>query len=138
MYELDPAYLTALAEQFGFLGAFLGGVSATFMVTLLTLAAPGRAARIAIALSAVAAVSFIVTAALSMPVIARGHPAAPDFVAAVSSDFERTVVSLSFAIGILSLLAAIGAGGWMRSRFLGVVTSVLAIAAAVPIIISSS
>ena len=134
--ELDPAYMTALSRQFGFLGAFLGGVSATFFVTLLTLSKPSAAARWSMGLSATAAVAFIVTASLSMTMIAANHPQAPGFVAEDANEFEQLAMAIGFAIGIYSLLGAIGTSGWMRTRTLGFVTTTVAAIAAIPITIS--
>ncbi len=131
--ELHPEYLAALARQFGFLGAFLGGVSATLFVTLLTLAKPSRVVRWAIGLAAVAAVAFIVTAYMSVGVIANSHPNAPPQMAGNSIVIVQVTMSLSFAIGSLALLAAIGVSGWSRSRVLGIVTSVVAFLGAVPL-----
>ncbi|MGB3167588.1 MAG: hypothetical protein WBA68_12520 [Alteraurantiacibacter sp.] len=38
MTKLNPEYFTVLAQQSGFLGTFLGGVSATIFVTMMTMA----------------------------------------------------------------------------------------------------
>lgn len=131
--ELHPEYLSALARQFGFLGAFLGGVSATLFVTLLTLAKPSRVVRWAIGLAALAAVAFIVTAYMSVGVIANSHPNAPPQMAGNSVLAVQVAMSLSFGIGSLALLAAIGVSGWSRSKALGIVTSIVAFLGAVPL-----
>ncbi len=134
MLELHPEYLAALARQFGFLGAFLGGVSATLFVTLLTLAKPSRVVRWAIGLAAVAAAAFIVTAYMSVGVIAQSHPNAPDMVAAGPRTIVQVGMSLSFAIGTFALLGAIGVSGWSRSKTLGYVTTAVAVLAALPLL----
>ncbi|WP_298303061.1 hypothetical protein [uncultured Erythrobacter sp.] len=131
--ELHPEYLAALARQFGFLGAFLGGVSATLFVTLLTMAKPGKVVRWAIGLAAVAAVAFIVTAYMSVGVIANSHPNAPSEMAGNSIVAVQLGMSLSFGVGSLALLAAIGVSGWSRSRLLGIVTSIVAFLGAIPL-----
>lgn len=131
--ELHPEYLAALARQFGFLGAFLGGISATLFVTLLTLAKPGKVVRWAIGLAAVAAVAFIVTAYMSVGVIANSHPNAPPQMAGNSVIAVQVGMSLSFGVGSLALLAAIGVSGWSRSKALGIVTSTVAFLGAIPL-----
>ncbi|MEL7196945.1 MAG: hypothetical protein AAGL10_01400 [Pseudomonadota bacterium] len=133
--ELHPEYLSALAQQFGFLGAFLGGVSATIFVTLLTLAKPSSIVRWAIGLAALGAVSFIITAYMSVGVIANSHPNAPPEMAGGSLVAVQVIMSLSFMIGSLALLAAIGVSGWSRSKPLGIITSVVAALGAVPLIL---
>lgn len=134
--ELDPAYLSTLAQNFGFLGAFLGGVSATVCVTLLTLTQPSNPSRWAVGLAALAAEGFIVTAALSMTVVAQSHPQAPAFIARQASSFERLGLVFAFTIGVYSLLAAIGVSGWIRSRVLGMCMTAIALAAAIPITVN--
>lgn len=131
--ELHPEYLGALARKFGFLGAFLGGISATLFVTLLTLAKPGKVVRWAIGLAAVAAVAFIVTAYMSVGVIANSHPNAPPQMADNSIIAVQIGMSLSFGLGSLALLAAIGVSGWSRSKALGTVTSIAAFLGAIPL-----
>ncbi|MEM1051897.1 MAG: hypothetical protein AAGI28_07365 [Pseudomonadota bacterium] len=132
--ELHPEYLTDLAKQFGFLGAFLGGVSATLFVTLLTLAEQTRIVRWAIGLAAVGATSFVVTAYMSVGVIANSHPNAPPQIDESALLAVRLLMTISFAIGTLSLLAAIGVSGWSRSKVLGWITSIAAFLAATPLL----
>ncbi|WP_379550109.1 hypothetical protein [Qipengyuania sp. DGS5-3] len=133
--ELHPEYLAALAQQFGFLGAFLGGVSATLFVTLLTLAKPSVVVRWSIGLAAVAAAAFIVTAYMSVGVIAQSHPHAPEVVIEDGGRSVQAVMVLTFAIGTFALLGAIGASGWSRSKVLGYVTTSVALLAAIPLIL---
>ncbi|NQX96211.1 MAG: hypothetical protein HRT64_15070 [Erythrobacter sp.] len=133
--ELHPEYLADLARQFGFLGAFLGGVSATLFVTLLTLAEPSKVVRWAIGLAAVAACAFIVTAYMSVGVIANSHPKAPPQMEGTSIGAVQILMTISFAIGSFSLLGAIGVSGWSRSRRLGIITSIVAFLGAVPLLL---
>ena len=133
LLELHPDYLTALAGHFGFLGAFLGGVAATFFVTLLTLGQPSTVERAALALGAVAALAFIVTASMSVDVVATSHPNAPAGVASKANPFPQVAMALSFFVGITTLLAAIGVSGWSRSRKLGILTTGAALIAAIPV-----
>ncbi|MEO1220134.1 MAG: hypothetical protein AAFY42_02120 [Pseudomonadota bacterium] len=133
--ELHPEFLAALARQFGFLGAFLGGVSATLFVTLLTLAKPSNLVRWSIGLAAVAACAFIVTAYMSVGVIANSHPMRPEQMAETPLVLPRLIMTVSFLLGTVSLLGAIGASGWSRSRLLGIITTTAALLAAVPLLI---
>ena len=134
--ELAPEYLAATARQYGFLGAFLGGVAATFCATMLTLAKPSRSARWSIGLSSVAAVAFIVVAILSVTIVARNHPLAPELIGERSTVFQQAILVLSFTIGGFALLSAIGVAGWTRSKPLGIVTSSAALIAAIPIFLT--
>ena len=126
MIELDPAYQMALAEMMMGICSFMGGFSATIFVTLLTLAKPGLFARIAIGASAFAAVAFIscLTAAVSMTFAL--HPAAPSTVRDAPLAGMQIMLAVSFILGIAAMLASIGVAGWIRSRALGIFTSVVA------------
>ncbi|MEP3421085.1 MAG: hypothetical protein ABJN35_05080 [Erythrobacter sp.] len=134
MTELEPEYLLALAQQFGFLGAFLGGVSATLFVTLLTLAKPSLLVRWSIGSAALGASCFIITAYMSVGVIAQNHPLSPRAPIESSDGYVPTLMYLSFVIGVFSLLAAIGVSGWTRSKPLGYVTTAVAGLAALPLL----
>lgn len=138
MTDMEPEYLLALAQQFGFLGAFLGGVSTTLFVTLLTLAKPSLLVRFSIGLAALGAGSFIITAYMSVGVIAQNHPFSPRKLSESSGEnlaaFAQMGMSLSFVIGIFALLAAIGISGWTRSKPLGLVTTAVAVLAALPLL----
>lgn len=131
--ELHPEYLTALARQFGFLGAFLGGMSMALFVTLLTLAKPSKVVRWAIGLAAFAAAAFIVTAYMSVGVIANSHPHAPPQMAGNSITAIQVLMSVSFGLGSLALLGSLGVSGWSRSKPLGIVTTIAACLAAIPL-----
>jgi len=135
MTELHPEYLAALARQFGFLGAFLGGVSATLFVTLLTLAKPSKVVRWSIGLAAVGAVAFILAAYMSVGVIAQSHPKAPAMVLDSTPWAAQIGMVVSFSLGTFALLAAIGVSGWSRSKVLGYVTTLAALLAAIPIVL---
>ena len=126
MTQIPPEYLLAMAEQISFLSSFLGGFSATVFVTLLTLAKPGRAARLAIGLSALAAVSFIMAVVATTTLIFTLHPAAPASVADNPVEALRLQMAGFFLLGIVGLLGAIGASGWIRSKGLGVITTIMA------------
>ncbi|MFZ5749320.1 MAG: hypothetical protein ACOY45_16885 [Pseudomonadota bacterium] len=85
-----------------------------------------RVATATIALSAVAAICFIVTVAASTGLIATMHPEAPVSVAGHDPSLLRAMMALLFLLGLVSLLESVGAGGWIRSRMTGWATSAAA------------
>ncbi|MEM7779968.1 MAG: hypothetical protein AAF697_06215 [Pseudomonadota bacterium] len=128
--DFSPAYVNALAGQFGFLGAFLGAISMTLFVTLLTLAKPALTMRISIGLAGFASLAFIVTAFYSAGVFSVSHPEAPGLSQPETIVFNFASVIVSFTLGIYALLGAIGTSGWSRSKPLGIALSVMAFVAA--------
>ena len=47
------------------------------------------------------------------------HPDAPHRLAPLSTGWPRALMSLSFALGILSLLLGVACSGWLHSRRVG-------------------
>jgi hypothetical protein len=128
MVVLSSAFLGAWAAQIGSLSAFLGGFSATVLVTLLIANNLGRATQWAIVLTALSAVAFVVAAVATTTLVAGSHPDAPAAVArAAAQGPARAMAAVCFALGAYALLAAVGCAGWLRSRPLGFITTGLAI-----------
>jgi hypothetical protein len=125
MQTLSPEYLAEIGRQLAFLSAFLGGFAATFLGTLLT-AAPGRRqACWAAGSAAVAAAAFVVTviSATALAIVLNpGAPAGMSSAAAITR--ARGIAGLSFIVGIYSMLLSLGLSGWIRSRALGMTTSI--------------
>lgn len=134
MNDMEPEYLLALAQQFGFLGAFLGGVSTTLFITLLTLAKPSVLVRWSIGFAALGAACFIITAYMSVGVVAQNHPLSGRLPSEGSGALTQMGMSVSFVVGVFALLAAIGVSGWTRSKPLGCVTTAVASLAALPLL----
>lgn len=134
MEQLSPAYIGALASQLAALSAFLGGFAATFLATLLTLGHQSRLMTTTIGLAVTSAVTFIVTVVAATMLTAITHPAAPPFMATVVTSRPRTIMSVGFVLGSLSLLASLGCSGWTRSRTIGMTTTIAAVAGAVLIV----
>lgn len=126
MQTLAPAYLSALATQLGGLSAFLGGFAATFLGTLLALGGRSRTASVAIGFAAAASAAFIVCVVASTALVAVLHAEAPQAARAVGTDGARTILTLSFVLGLYTLLTSLGLSGWSRSRSTGLTTSIAA------------
>lgn len=125
-----------MADYYGYLAsisAVLGGFALTFVGVLLS-APEGRAVLWTTCCAAFATALFTVTAlgwALGASALAAD--------AATSADRGRDFVlgygathrwlSMAFIAGILAFLASLGIAGWIRSRKLGLFTSVVAIGA---------
>lgn len=126
MDQISTAYVASAAIQLGSISAFLGGFAATFLATLLIVRHRSRAAAATIGLSAAAAVGFIVCVVGSTSVSAGLHPEAPG--GAGTREYlarAEALMTLGFMVGVLALLAAIAASGWLRSRPMGWTTTLL-------------
>lgn len=132
MQSLPSSYLAEMARQVAFISAFLGGFAATFLATLLVANPTRKSADWSIGCSAVAASCFVVAVIASVTQTVVLHPDAPANVTAGSSiDTARIVGTLGFGFGVYALLGSVGVSGWIRSRRMGLVTSVAAGAGAI-------
>ncbi|MGH8093278.1 MAG: hypothetical protein ACREIF_07395 [Chthoniobacterales bacterium] len=125
-------FFSEIGRQIGFLSAFLGGFAATFLGILLQSPNSRRHVGWAAGAAAVAAASFMVAVIAGTLVVIVLHPGAPPDIAAPEFlPFVRTVILAAFALGIYSNLLSLGLSGWIRSRQLGIVTSLAAFISAV-------
>lgn len=130
MVELNPDYIVAVAEQISFVSAFLGGISATMLVTIVVLTSPKKSVSWIVSTSALAACSLLIAVVASWRLIILLHPQMPFTVDSMLIDVLRAGMLLGYSLGFLSLLASIGLSGWLRSRKTGLITSSIALIAA--------
>ena len=132
MQPLAPEYLAEIGRQLASLSAFLGGFAAAFLGTLLALQTPARQVSWAAGAAAVASAAFTVAVVAATMLAVVLHPSAPGPQSrAAEAGTARVVAALAFCIGMYALLVALGLSGWARSRRLGLVTSCVAVAAAI-------
>lgn len=122
MSPLSAEYLSEAGRQIGFQSAFLGGVSATIFAQLLTLHTPRKVVAWCSMLAAGSAAAFILSVfASSLLVLALR----PD-VGTISPTTRQLTLFLAGApntLGLVLLLATLGVAGWIRSRKLGLATT---------------
>jgi hypothetical protein len=128
---VKPEFLSEIGRQIASLSAFLGGFAATFLGILLQSADSRRRAGWAAGAAAVASVSFMIAViAGTLVAIVLNPDAPPNLATPEFLPWVRTVIFVTFAIGIYANLLSLGLSGWIRSRTLGIVTSVAALIAA--------
>jgi len=133
---MTPEGLADLFRQLAFISALIGGFAFAFLGALLTLSSPRRivgwAAGTALATAAgliVCVVGWTLMAAQLVTTPPEAGSGAFRFPASLNTMHSR--LSLLFIIGMLLFLASLGLSGWVRSRSLGIVSTVLAILAGV-------
>lgn len=130
MDELPAEYMVELANQMAFVGAFLGGFSATFLGTVLAIKEkPKFSATVVVALS-FAASMFIVSVLTLTGLAVVNHPDAGIAQEALSSR-GRILGFGTFMLGMYALLTGIGFSGFLYSRRVGLVTLIIGSASAV-------
>ena len=126
MHQVGTEFVTAVAEQLGFVSAFLGGVSATILVTIVVFVDPKRSVSWMVAASSLAACSLLVAVVASWRLIILLNTT---MASQVSMDMVALLyrsMLLGYGLGFLSLLTCIGLTGWIRSRKLGIITTTMA------------
>ncbi|MEC7471106.1 hypothetical protein SAMN05216361_4274 [Marisediminitalea aggregata] len=131
MSELNPKYIVAVAEQLSFVSAFLGGISATILITIVVFVSSKKSVSWMIAASALAACSLLVAVIASWRLIILLHPELPIAVEPFIIKILWSGMLLGYSLGFLSLLACIGLSGWLRSKRSGLITSGTALVAVV-------
>ena len=112
--------------NFAFLSAFIGGVAATFLATLLMVDPSKRLADWVVGSAALAAGGFIVCVVASVMLTIVLNPDAPNNVNSATSIDTGRIVSMfgfGFVFGLIGLLTSIELSGWLRSRKSGITTS---------------
>ena len=132
MNSNNPEFIAEIARQIAAVSAFLGGFAATFLGILLQSQSPRRTVGCAAGAAAVASALFMIAVVAGTGVALAVNPAAgPNFATAEFVPWARRVFLFSFALGVYSNLLSLGLSGWIRSRWLGIVTSTAALLAAI-------
>ena len=114
MLELPLPYINELAKQLAFISSFLGGFSVTFLGALILSDS-----------TAVSAFAFIITVMAMTQLIMVSTEGYPFKIEQGDLNTSRVIGTLTFMFGVLSLLLTIGLSGWLKSRRLGLITSIL-------------
>jgi len=132
MQPVNAEFLAETGRQIASLSAFLGGFSATFLGILLQSPNSRRHVGWAAGAAAVASASFILAVISGTTLALVMHPGAPpDIVKPTFLPQVRILIIVAFTCGIYSMLLSLGLSGWIRSRQLGIVTSVAALVSAI-------
>jgi len=142
MHPLNAEFLGEAGRQIAFVSAFLGGFAATFLGILLQSPNSRRHVGWAAGAAAVASASFILAVVSGSLLALVVHPGAPPDLAkpTLPAGVEaltplRILMAITFIVGIYSTLLSLGLSGWIRSRQLGIVTSVAAFVSAVIVLL---
>ena len=129
---MKPEFTSEIAKQIASMSAILGGFAATFLGVLLQSSDTRRHVGWAAGAAAVASASFIIAVIAGTLLGLVLNPEAPQkFATPEFTPWALHVMLVSFGIGIYANLLSLGLSGWIRSRALGIVTSVAALIAAI-------
>lgn len=116
--------MNELFRQMAFITAILGGFAITFLSVLLTAPATHRLVNWIVGATTAAATCFVLSAlgsTFSAVIASNSGDSLPSDVEALHEP-----LSLLFLAGTVLLFAVLGMSGWIRSRSLGISTTVIA------------
>jgi hypothetical protein len=120
----NPEFIGEIARQLASVSAFLGGFAATFLGILLQSNSPSRPVAWAAGAASVASAAFMLAVIAGTLLALAVHPGAPaGFAAPQFVPWARQILIVSFGIGIYANLVSLALAGWIRTRWLGLVTS---------------
>ncbi len=137
MTEFNPKYMVAVAEQLSFVSAFLGGISATILVTIVVFTSQKKSVNWIVSSATLAACSLLIAVVASWRLIILLHPEIPITVDLFIINVLWAGMLIGYGLGFLSLLVSIGLSGWLRSRRNGIITSTIALVAIVFFILAT-
>ncbi len=126
METVKASYALTAAEQMSFIGAFLGGISVTLLVTIVVFSSDKKVVNWIVGTSALAACSLLITVIAAMRLIIALHPDLSFVPSPEKMKLLWNGMILAYGVGVLSLIASIGLSGWLRSSRAGIVTCLMA------------
>lgn len=127
--ELKASYVIAVADQLSFVSAFLGGVSATILFSVIIFSSEKKSVSLTIASSALAACSLLVAVIGAWRLSIALHPDLPFTADPNKIEILWNSMIGGYGIGVCSLICSIGLSGWIRSPRSGLITTVIALGA---------
>ncbi len=124
--KLEASYVIAVAEQLSFVSAFLGGVSATILFSVIIFSSEKRIVAFLVATSTLSACSLLVSVISGWRLIIGLHPDLPFTPDPEKINLLWNSLIAGYGLGVNSLILSIGLSGWIRSRRTGLVTSTIA------------
>ncbi len=127
MEPLSLEYLRVLSSQLIFISVFLGGVSAGILGNLITSNKSGKLINVMIFGYAIASTAFIVSVFSMTKTLVMVTPGSPFPKPEVFQSATNPLGVLGFFLGIIALLFMIALSGWLKSKKLGIATSIIAL-----------
>ncbi len=127
MMEIPLSFLKEIANQFIFISVFLGGISASILGTLIVSKNDSRIVKFLMLGTSLSALSFIVAVFAFTKVMILSTPGYPLEVDMNTTIQDRAIGGIAYGVGIFSLIFVIGLSGWMSSKGLGIMTSIMGI-----------
>jgi hypothetical protein len=121
--DLKASYVLAVVEQISFVSAFLGGVSATILFSVVIFTSSKQSVALLVGTSTLSACSLLVSVISGWRLAIGLHPDLPFTPDPTKISLLWKTLIAGYSLGVVSLLISIGLSGWIRSRRSGLITS---------------
>lgn len=137
MTNMPIEYLNALANQFVLIAVFLGGFSATLLGTIISSDHDTKFSKAIIISSSFAALSFVMSVMAMTGLLLQTAEGYPLEILQDKLNQLRLVGAIAFFLGMIGFMISIGLSGWLKSKTLGIITSIFALIAFIIMLIIS-
>ena len=135
MLEITFEYWNKLASQTVTISSLLGGFTIAIIANMLVSELNTKLSKTIMVSSTIAACLFLITVFAMTSVILKTTDGYPIQITETDFRSERLLGTLTFFLGVVSLLVIIALAGWSKSRKLGMFTTVASIATLISIFI---
>lgn len=125
--EISFEYWNKLANQIITISSLLGGFSIAIIANILVSKADTRLVKYIMIVSTLAGSFFLATIFAMTKLLLMTTDGYPFKVQSADLILPRTIGTISFFLGILSLITMISLAGWTKSKRMGVVTTVIGV-----------
>ena len=123
--EVTFEYWNKLATQIIFISSLLGGFSILVIANLLISDLKTRLSKYIMVFATLAASLFLVSIFAWTSVMMMTTVGYPNKIVSSDLNFHRTIGGITFLFGTVSLIAMISSVGWIKSKKMGIVTTVI-------------
>lgn len=137
MIEMTSEYLNELANHFILISALLAGFSIAYIANLIVSKNNSRISNSLLIIATTAASCFLISVfglTKLLQMTTEGYPYEIE-----QNDYElpRKISGATFMIGIIALSALIALSGWMKSKTIGIVTTIIGISTLIIVLMVS-
>jgi hypothetical protein len=130
--------MLAVADQLALVSTFLGGVSATILITVVIFSSTKKSTSVLVAFSSAAACCLLLAVISAWRLTIALHPDIPVMVTDGKIMVLWRLMIIAYIIGFVSLISALGASGWIKSKPMGLFTTATAAVTLILFVVTST
>lgn len=137
MIEMTSEYLNELANHFILISALLAGFSIAYIANLIVSKNNSRISNSLLIIATIAASCFLISVFGLTKLLQMTTEGYPYEIEQNEYELPRKISGATFMIGIIALSALIALSGWMKSKTIGIVTTIIGISTLIIVLMVS-